>query len=505
MAVRNPSNDRRKRSRDTSVAVSRRSVIRTAGLVAAGITLSGCSSVLTAAVRSIAPPRLRIGLVGLPDSVGAAMGHALDQTAPAFTKRMGPVMLEVTTQTLPELACYQCATGAACGPASAVEASAVFKMGPSAPNPQLLLSSGGIFVTGRTSLGIRFGGNPSQATPASRSDLRHSGPDIILAYSLWQYWLAPLATPLLGFARTYASELSGIPQNVFQHGQFFSQSDGYAPLAVPILRNPMAIFILPQLATQARAANPRWTWEGLAQWHHATAASIDTGGFLWLSSYPEGTETAMALVASYGGSVGIVHGDRVLAAFRGTEAQSGLRKWSQIIDGGLPFASEGNPPRGMVEIGPHSYVVPQHLWSPLWGNRYHWNPTWTAFPMPAGPSGRQVPCTYLCGFVTLGNTTKQLAEEYLAFLLSKDGQSALSSVPVGLPLRKEDAIVAAEEQYPWIKDAATFAESSTDLSLSMLFGDVEHIKTDKDINAVSDDFARTLADIQKPLIGSLPT
>ena len=475
-----------------------------AAAVAAGLTLCGCSGAALSTLGIVQAPRLRIGLVGFPNAVGDGLAQSLQECGKAYARHGGRLRLAIQSHIVPEMGWYDCG-GKPCSPASVVPVG-LLTGGPDSSAPQIQVGTAQapniVYVAGRTSLGIHFGAPLPSPAPASLVNLRAGGPDLIIGYSTWAYWLALLATPLGDAAKLYPEYLSGLSPGLLAHGDFFAPDQGLAPLALPLLRNPMALFFsAPAAAARAAVANPQWTWDGFATWLRHAGSAVSAGGFMWTQSYPEGTETALAMLSAYGGALGTVRAGNVLPGYTGSGAEAGLRTWSQIVTGETTSA-EGSPPNASPPSGGGSAVVAQHLWSPLWANRFQWTPTWLARPLPAGPRGRRVPCTYLCAFVSLGNTAGSLANEFAAFLMSSVAQPLIGGASVGLPVRHGDVVATAAKWYPWLLDAATFADGNSDLSLTDLFGDLSGVKDGDGVATVNDGFAAHLAAVQAPLIAA---
>lgn len=476
----------------------RRSLLGAAAGTVAGAVLCGCSDVFKSAIQGLVPARLRIGLVGFPTSVGSELSEAVQQCARLYEEQTGGQMtLEIHTEQIPEMGWYSNSVGPGTVPqATGISSTGLFEpqtnLGSLAPQ---LPIGGGLVVSGRTSLGVSFGAPPSAVQVAAASDLRDIGPDVVLAYTTWQFWLAPLAQKISGAADTYSAYLDGVAPKVKSFGDFFLPGEALTSLGFPVLRNPMALFFSSGVDAEVRSANPSWTWEGMIRWFRGPGSHVSTGSFLELAAFPEGTESALAMVASYGGAVGQVLDARVMERYTDAVSLPGLKAWSSIVTSGVAqWMGEGTPTQGVPVPG--SYVVPQHLWSPLWGDRAQWNPTWNAYPLPAGPRGRRVPCTYLCAFVMLGNTAGPLAEEFAAFLWSPAAQAVLGGSSVGLPLRFGQAVDVATERYPWMKTPVEFADAATDLALTDLYGDVTALKDGTGLARVSDAFAAHLGRIE---------
>ncbi len=475
---------------------TRRDVLKWAACAFAPAVLAGCGPFATTAMRG----RLRIGIVGLPGHIADGLAKALTACFQAFARQdRVATRLEVSAYAMPPLQWYRCRPGGPCGPATTRHGSGLFHVGPSAKDPQLSGSRGGLFVRGRTALGLVYGESPPPAVAASVDALRVAGPDIIIAYSTWSYWITPIATPLIDMQKTYAEHLSGVAPSVIEHGMLLSPQEGLQPYGAPLLRDPLALFVPPALD----GLNPHqapWTWDGLARLLKRANPPVGGGGFLATASYPEGAESALSILLAQGGSLGRVARGRVIPTGDTAAARDALRLWGRLVHSGKPtWVPEGAPANGTTLAAMVS-VTAQHLWSPLWLDRFQWNPTWPCWPLPAGPRGPLVPCTYLTAFINAGNASGSLAQDFVAFLWGSRAQVLLLAAGVGLPLRPQPGgrMSLLTRLYPWIGDPSAFGNADADIRISQLFHGVGGIRDAAPLYGVVDAFQRKLLRIQQP-------
>lgn len=482
--------------------MTRRDVFKCAACGVSSGLLAGCAAPSTTHAR-----RLRIGILGLPHHVSHELGKAIASCFGNFSNKRTPsIPLEIVYYTIPPLEWYQCLRTSRCGPATTHYGAGLFSEGPSAQMPQLSGSFGNILVRGRTSLGVVYGEPPSHPVPASTDMLRTVGPDIVLSYSVWSYWTAPIASPLVGLHKTYANYFSGIDPSILAHGRFLSVQDGLLADGAPLLRNPMALFVPSGLRGQIGPRHHQWTWRGLMRQFERITPAPSGGGFLAMASFPEGAESALSMVVSEGGVVGRVVGNRIESTPHASAESMGLKLWRRFVHSGAPNWIPEGTPRRSVTLPSMVSITAQHLWSPLWNNRFEWNPTWSCWPLPAGSKGRMVPCTYLCGFINSGSPVGSLAQEFLAFLWGERSQSLLQAAPIGLPLRRQESGSASlvSRQYPWINDVTSVEDARTDMQISDLFGAADQghlVRTASQVYRAVDHFTSTLRTLQRSRTG----
>ena len=465
--------------------VRRRRVLAGAGALAVGALMSGgCSTHVSSIVGKVVGYRLRVALVGLPQTQLGALATALKQCADLYARHGGVhVDLEVSTMEIPSLSWYSCPKPLApCGPAVASPS----PLGLISGSVQAQLPTGGLglSVRSRTALDVKFGVNLPAPVPVLDSVLRTSGPDLIVAYDTWQYWLAPLSRSVDAW-RTYDTWRQGVPEVVHERQYMFVPGLGTAAVGVPVLRDPLGLRLFRDEGAPARTAaafDPAQTWEGLAHWVQSLERRIDTTGFMQSTYYPEGTDSAIAALAAQGGAVT----DAGDLTFHPARVEQGLAAWRSVVSGSAAIASLND-----------ATAIPQHIWSPLWGNRVGgWDPG-VIHPLPSGPSGRAVPCTYLCAFVGAGNRAGAITGEYAAFLWSRAAQAVLGAIHVGLPLRRDDAVLISSRIYPWIQSPEVTGDAAGDLTLARVYGTRKTIANASQVDAAADALASWLAGQQR--------
>lgn len=499
--------DRLQRPRDPGYArLPRRHLLR-AGLLAGAAASGGALLAACAGLPSLAGAGgatvLRVTAIGFPGARGQTLAAALRRAAQAYVQAgRGQLALEVATSAVPPASWFLCggssAAASGCSPAAPEQAFTVVA-GASLP-PNVLVATGGtpVAVQGRTALNFVFG-HPDRATspiPAPGARL----PDLILAYDIWAYWLAPLASDLGSFWKVHVQDHAGVPDAVAAHGQVYAPHAGTFFGAVPLLRSPLSLFGTGPAATAALAEAGRaaaWTWDDLVaalppgpvpytgQFSVVSPVGAAVGTPTWLAAQ----DASAALVCAYGGAVGAATAAGAAAAYGRNGARQGLERLLDLFAGGrLPE----NP--AFVPFL-QSSLSPGYVWDPLGGPVAR---DWTVYPLPAGAVRRAVPAAYFGAYVPEGGHVSP-ATDFAAFLLTSAGQGLLAAAQVGSALRS----AAAESQLPGaalrVEGLAEWLDPTPDLTLADVMGTWMTDANRTAMDAVSDGFSAALTAIESPL------
>lgn len=480
---------------------SRRSLLAAAGLALAGPVLGGCAG-LTPALTALGVHRpLRVTVIGLTPRAGAAMVRALTAAGRAWTRSSGrPDVVQAAATPVPEALWYACSPGAACGPAVPLAPSlSLFTFSPSAA-VALRTSTGFVGVRGRSSLNFAFGAPVPPVLPAPSPT---GMPDLVVAYDLWQYWLAPLAIDLRALWRAHPEDRAGLPSGLAAHGRFYAgPARGTILTGLPLLRNPMLLGTLryarapgtprptaPDLF--AAAAGPTWTWGSVAQAVRAAGTAFSTAGFAGGVGPLVRTAAAAALVAAYGGRLADSGGLRVRPAFDSPAASAALALRAGLLAAGRSVPLSPGAVTGQVALQPQWLVGP------------FGEPGAAAqgpcAVLPRGPVRAASPCLYCCAWVLAGGRQPPRAADFAAFLLSPGGQGALAGSALGLPLRPQAALDAARRAFPNLRQPQTAVSPAADLTAALLYGGTEDAADRGSWARIADAFAAAVRRLDAPL------
>ena len=382
---------------------------------AAAVVAAGCGRPTALLQAFGVQTHLRLELLGLPSAAVRQVTPLLQVCAAAYrAKGRGLIALDISDSPIPDTNWYQPCSPGQCPPppAEAVQvASALQLFNPAAVGQ---LGMGGVpkfLVRGRTRLGVRFG--TGGLVPPEPAGAAATGPDIVVAYDLWQYWLAPLATDIAATWKLDSGDRVGLSSTFDRYGKFFTAARGTFLATFPVLRNPMVLWGVSTLG----AVDP-WDWNhvvgGIAHW----GPRIDTASFVQDDLYPQATEAACALVAAYGGTVGQAGPSATAARFTQPAGVRALTALASIIAAGSrqPVSAAGLP-----------LLVPDYLQPALWGMRGGYAPNrWAIQPLPAGPARSATPCTYLCATVFATGAHAAIAEDFCSSLQSQPAQTILA-------------------------------------------------------------------------------
>ena len=296
--------------------------------------LAGCGQGAAQLLGGLAPPTaLQVEIVGMPPAISASLAAALDRCASAYqSANRGRVALRVSHSLTPNPAWY-----AACSVPPQPPPCPGFAQPAAAPSVLQIagleelgqLGSSGIaslLISGRTRLNVQFGTAELRLPVPNPNPVSGTLPDIVIAYDLWQYWIAPLAVDLSGSWPLYPDDRAGLPDSIQRFGRFFTPQDGMRFAAYPLLRNPMLL-----LGTMPSLGQEPWDWSRLIRATVAYSAGIWTGGFLQDPLYPEATELAAAMVVAFGGQLASGGAQTVSAVFSQSAAVRALEDLSYIV------------------------------------------------------------------------------------------------------------------------------------------------------------------------------
>ncbi len=461
--------------------LSRRSVLAAAGATAAA--LAGCARP-NAVLRGfgIGIP-LHVHVIGLPGPQADGFITALTRCASAYARAdRGLVDLTCTTSPIPDLSWYDCPSPGCppwALPASTAAKPSAFDLveGGGATEGQIGNGLAQFLVRGRTRLRVRFGGG--QLFQPRLAPETTGRPDLIIAYDLWQYWLAPLAVDVSEQWKTATDDSAGLPSAFQRQARHFVEGRGTFVAAFPLLRSPMVLVSPP-------AATP-WDWPHLvsAVTHYRGPFALQTTDFVQSPLYPEATELACALVTAYGGTVGTTTTDGTAPAFSSAQAAAALSDLAAIAGAGPAGTTNGIHPLYLT-----------YLWSPLAGVRhlfqYPFGPRGFAFqPLPPGPARAAVPCTYLAATVVATGRYVPQAQDFAGFLMNPRSQAELTAPTVGLALRTTDALAQTAALFPLLTRSAAeaLASSDNDLVAAEVYGGDETDANASGYDGIADRFA----------------
>lgn len=462
-------------------------IVAASGLGVLSGSLSGCAPVGLAGLPGLLAA-LRVRIIGLPPDVGQALGEALQGCAQSYSSSGGFVRLDISVTPIPDLSWYGQDT---CGGpnvgcfAEAVEILSAAQMSRLSSQGQLWANGAPLFlVRGRTRYRVKFGdGTLARVQPALE---RGAGPDIVLSYDLWQYWLVPFAEDMAPAWRLYGDYRDGLLSNVDRFGQFYSAANGTFLAAAPVLRNPMVL-----LGAGSLADVTPWDWGQVVQSIVGGVHPVPTSGFDQDPLYPESTEAAAAAVVAYGGTLAHATSSSVVETLSTTPTLAALAGLGALMKRDQSTGSG-------VAVG----LRPSYLWDPLWGDRRN---CWSCFggpvrPLPAGPARRAVPCVYLCASVFSTSRHIAAAQEFCNFLLSKPAQAQLAHWAGGLPMRPGDAVPILKG-YSQVQAAEEIASGADDLTASDLYGGEETGANEVAYDDAADAFSGVLGGYSRSSVG----
>lgn len=230
-----------------------------------------------------------------------------------------------------------------------------------APSRAGQLGVGGVptlLLRGRTALDVKFG-DGALHEPAISSTYQ-GWPDVLLAFDMWQYWLAPLAVDLAEQWKTVTEDRGGLSPHVERFARYYAAKRGTFLAAFPILRNPMTIYNF----------DPVEPWD----WAHVISAitrpsgpAFNTQAFVPSDLYPQATELAASVVLAFGGSIGRASPERTAPAFDTAAASQALTSLAEIVNASVdpePYRTENQRDYVLETIHPWkrgSSGGPQHL------------------------------------------------------------------------------------------------------------------------------------------------
>ena len=464
--------------------VTRRNLLRVAAGACAGGVLSGCG--LGQTMRTVVPTRLQVLVLGLGDQGGPAMQGALRQAADAYIRSgRGFVLVDVHTVPLPPLSWYACSPIGPCGPGTPLR-SLGFRTG-----PVVTLSGQTVTLQGRTALDMGYGGQPPPPAPAV--DIVDP-PDVVVAFDVWAYWLAPFALDWEPVWRGGADDRAQLPSGLQAHGRAYANGVGTFFASLPLLRNPMVIHgPVPGGTAPAADTKQPWTWAQLAAAIDASSAVGSMWGFIQQAWSTDGTDLASAVVAAHGGAIARATASAVNPAFQDTPAVTGLGLLVGMMQG----------VRGVAPDSAYAAAQAAYLTDPFGVGRS--SPMLS--PLPAGPAGRAVPCTYVCAWAFSAARHHQATTDFCSYLLSPTGQGYLAGADAGLVLRPGDA--ARQLGAPSLRAVrpAEIADSTADLTVARLYGGEKTDENGHAFDAVADAFARAVGALENPpvAVGQVPS
>lgn len=439
--------------------------------------LSGCG--MAGQLRAIVPARLRVLVLGLSGRTGRGLVAALARAADAYlASGRGYVRAEVQTAALPLVDWYTCEPpGSPCGPGAALNLA--YPRGPAVE----AATGVEVAVRGRTALDFLSGDSPPVWSPSAELV---DPPDVVVAFDVWQYWLAPLALDLQPFWRGGENDRGGLPTGIQRYGRGYARGTGTLLAAAPLLRIPVVLSgALPGAGVPAPPdAKQPWTW---SQWASAVGgSSASMAAFAQTPASTVGADVAAAMVAAFGGVLGRATDRDAVPAYGTRAAVAAL----SLLMGLLQDGRATRAPSGRPESGP-TYWTDPFLGTSL--------PSQVAYPLPAGPSGRAVPCAYLCAWVFAPGHQHEAGADFGSYLQSPAGQGLLSPAGIGLPLRAADALQALAHGKVGVLRPAEVVDLTADLTVADLYGGEKTMANARGFDAVADGFVRTLYGLQSPI------